>query len=108
MSTHDVEFTAAGYLVLSCELAREYFPADVLLAMPRGRELWLLPTRGAAAGGLILKQRNPAGDRCVLIREAVHDAPLVGTHPAFWDANNGALRIALPVTLPQAHSAAVG
>jgi hypothetical protein len=99
-ATIEVEFTSHGYLVLTHEVAQQFFPFDVLLAMPKGRELWLLPTRGAAAGGLILKQRNMSGDRCVLIREAINDAPLLGSLPAFWDASNGALRVALPITLP--------
>ncbi len=99
-ATFEVEFTAHGYLVLTHDVAQQCFPFDVLLAMPKGRELWLLPTRGAAAGGLILKQRNLSGDRCVLIREAINDAPLLGRMPAFWDASNGALRVALPITLP--------
>jgi hypothetical protein len=91
-----VEFTSHGYLVLARDVAQQFFPFDVLLALPRDRELWLLPTRGAAAGGLILKQRNVAGDRCVLIREAIGDAPLEGPYAAFWDPANGALRVGLP------------
>jgi hypothetical protein len=64
-------------------------------ALRRGPELWLLPTRGAAAGGLILKQRNLRGDRSVLVRETLDDVVPQGTRPAFWDDANGALRVAL-------------
>lgn len=95
MTRRDVEFTANGYLVLQAEVAREFFPFDVLVALRRGPELWLLPTRGAAAGGLILKQRNPRGDRSVLVRETLDDEVPDGIRPAFWDDANGALRVAL-------------
>ncbi len=93
--TRDVEFTEQGYLVLTADDAHEFFPFDVLVALRRGPELWLLPTRGAAAGGLILKQRNLRGDRSVLVRETLDDAVPIGRRPAFWDAANGALRVAL-------------
>ena len=91
----EVEFTDHGYLVLQAEVAQEFFPFDVLVALRRGAELWLLPTRGAAAGGLILKQRNLRGDRSVLVRETLDDDVPHGMRPAFWDAANGALRVAL-------------
>ena len=64
--------------------------------MPRGRELWLFPTRGAGGGGLILKQRNLAGDRSVLIWEHLPEGTPPGPLAAFWDETNGALRVALP------------
>lgn len=91
----EVEFTDQGYLVLQAEVAQEFFPFDVLVALRRGPELWLLPTRGAAAGGLILKQRNLRGDRSVLVRETLEDDVPLGVRSAFWDDGNGALRIAL-------------
>lgn len=97
----EVEVTGTGYLVLDAEVARSYFPHDTLLVMLRGRELWLLPTRGAAGGGLLLKQRNTHGDRSVLVREALGDELPVGRLPAFWDSRAGALRCAaLPLPLP--------
>jgi len=91
----EVEFTALGYLVLDADLARERFPNDTLLAMRRGDELWLLPTRGPGGGGLLLKQRNPAGDRSVLVSEVLAPAVPNGRCPAFWDDAHGALRVAL-------------
>jgi hypothetical protein len=95
MTRRNVEFTSSGYLVLQADVAQEFFPFDVLVALKRGAELWLLPTRGAAAGGLILKQRNPRGDRSVLVRETLDDQVPEGVRPAFWDEANGALRVAL-------------
>jgi hydrogenase maturation protease len=94
-----VELTTTGYLVLEARVAQTFFPNDTLLVFPRSRELWLLPTRGAAGGGLLLKQRNPSGDRSVLVREVLGDTlgvdVPVGRLPAFWDAAQGALRVAL-------------
>ena len=91
----DVLFTSRGYLVLEAETARRFFPGDTVLAIRRDRELWLLPTRGAAAGGLVLKQRNLQGDRAVLVREVIDDADVIGPRPAIWDARQGVLRVAL-------------
>ncbi|MBX0329188.1 hydrogenase maturation protease [Oscillochloris sp. ZM17-4] len=91
----DVELTDKGYLHLPADLARQRFPSDTLVALVRGPELWLLPTRGAAAGGLLLKQRNSAGDRSVLIWELLPPGTAPGPRPAFWDAGTGALRVAI-------------
>jgi hypothetical protein len=91
----EVELTAQGYLHLPAELARRYFPNDLLVALPRGGELWLLPTRGAAAGGLLLKQRNARGDRSVLIWELLPPGTPPGPRPAHWDEHDRALRVAL-------------
>lgn len=95
-----VTLTAHGYLVLSADVARQHFPNDTLLAMPRGAELWLLPTRGPGGGGLLLKQRNPRGDRSVLLRETLNDRLVAGDCPAFWDEHAGALRVALSAAVP--------
>lgn len=90
-----VTFTPSGYLVIDCDVARTHFPNDTVLLLSRGEELWLLPTRGAAGGGLLLKQRNAAGDRAVLVTEALGDRQLDGSYPAFWDPGQGALRVAV-------------
>lgn len=90
-----VEITNKGYLTLSADIARTYFPNDVLVAMVKTPELWLLPMRGAAGGGLLLKQRNLAGDRSVLIWEVLPEHTPSGERTAFWDEERGALRVAL-------------
>jgi|SRR5690349_17537426 len=91
----EVEFTDAGYLSLGAHLAHTYFPSDAAVAAVRGDELWLLPLRNAASGGLVLKQRNVAGDRSLLVREVLDDRVPVGTRSGRWDAEQGALRIRL-------------
>jgi hydrogenase maturation protease len=90
-----VEITAEGYLRLDAALAASRFPSDALAAVPRDGELWLYPLRGPSSGGLLLKQRNPAGDRAVLIHELLADGFPAGVRAAFWDDEHKALRISL-------------
>jgi len=96
----EVEITAEGYLRLDAALAAGRFPSDAVAAVPRDGELWMFPLRGPSSGGLLLKQRNPAGDRAVLIHEVlIHqgfaDGFPVGVRAAFWDDEHKALRIPL-------------
>lgn len=90
-----VEFTGDGYLRIDAALAAGRFPSDAVAAVPRDGELWLYPLRGPSSGGLLLKQRNPAGDRAVLIHEVLADGVPVGVRAAFWDDEHKALRVAL-------------
>ncbi|MCV7345659.1 hydrogenase maturation protease [Mycolicibacterium rhodesiae] len=90
-----VQFTDDGYLRLDAALAASRFPSDTVAAMVRGDDLWLFPLRGPRSGGLLLKQRNPAGDRSLLIREVLSDHLVTGVHRAFWDDAQQALRIPL-------------
>jgi hydrogenase maturation protease len=90
-----VDFTDDGYLRLSAQLAAARFPADVAVGALRDDELWLLPLRSPRSGGLLLKQRNPAGDRAVLVREILRDVIPTGACRAHWDDDHGALRISL-------------
>ena len=95
MAPMEVSLTDQGYLHLPAEIARRFFPHDLLAALPRPREVWLMPTRGAGSGGLILKQRNPQGDRSVLIWHLLPPGSPTGVRPAFWDEERGALRVGL-------------
>ncbi|MBX7430924.1 hydrogenase maturation protease [Mycobacterium sp. Y57] len=88
-----VEFTADGYLRLDAELAAARFPSDAVVAMLRDDVFWLIPLRGPRSGGLLLKQRNPAGDRSVLVSEQLRETSLNGVFRAFWDDEQSALRI---------------
>ena len=92
-------FTHHGSLIVSCQDAETHFPFDALLAFKLGPELHLLPVTGTASGGLIFKRRNAAGDRSVLIWEALGEAPeslsVQGYRKAQWDSGLGALRIEL-------------
>jgi hydrogenase maturation protease len=88
-----VEFTEDGYLRIDANVAREYFPGDAAVILPKDDEIWIVPLRGTASGGLLLKQRNVAGDRTLLVREALEDDVPVGKRAARWDERQGALRI---------------
>ncbi len=91
-----LDLSTGGYLRLDRSDAEEFFPEDTLLALWKDESLVLLPTRGAAAGGLMLKQRNPAGDRSLLISEVFEfDIPR-GKFTAIWDDSIGGLRVNLP------------
>ena len=90
-----VEFTADGYIRLEAALAASRFPSDAVAAVVRDDDLWLIPLRGPRSGGLLLKQRNPAGDRATLVREVLADRIPTGVREAFWDDAQKALRIPL-------------
>ena len=94
-SSFTFELTANGYLRLSRADAEAFFPEDTLLALWRDGTLVLLPTRGAAAGGLMLKQRNLDGDRSLLISEVFEFAIPNGIFLAVWDDEVGGLRVNL-------------
>ncbi|MCV7031944.1 hydrogenase maturation protease [Mycobacterium sherrisii] len=94
-----VEFTADGYLRLDAGLAASRFPSDAVAALVRDDDLWLIPLRGPRSGGLLLKQRNPAGDRSLLIREVIADRAISGVVGAFWDDATTSLRIPLRARL---------
>lgn len=91
--TATVEITPDGNLRISADVAAKYFPADSLVAVPRGHELWLMPLVGPEGGGLLLKQRNAQGDRSTLIWEALPENATTGHRPAVWDERGGALRV---------------
>ncbi|MGQ9926791.1 MAG: hydrogenase maturation protease [Chloroflexaceae bacterium] len=95
MSTTHIELTSLGYLHVPADVAERYFPHNMAVALPKGRELWLLPTCEPGAGRLLLKQRNARGDRSVLIWELLPSGTPPGPRPAFWDERGGALRVAL-------------
>lgn len=95
MATFHIELTSTGYLHLPAALAERYFPHNTLVALPRCRELWLLPTAEPVAGSLFLKPRNVCGDRSVRIWDVVPAGTPPGPRPAFWDERDGALRVAL-------------
>lgn len=96
-----VEFTADGYLRLDAALAASRFPSDAVAAVTRDGDLWLIPLRGPRSGGLLLKQRNVAGDRALLVREVLHDDLPTGVHGAFWDDAQAALRVPLQGPPPE-------
>lgn len=94
-STVAVEITDSGDLRLSASVAARYFPGDALVASWHDDALWLIPLVGPTSGGLLLKQRNLAGDRSTLIWEHIPPATAPGRYPASWDGAAGGLRVAV-------------
>ncbi|MFZ2501717.1 MAG: hydrogenase maturation protease [Nocardioides sp.] len=100
-----VEITSAGYLHLSAEQVARWFAAGVLLAKQQpvqsagsdeaALELLLVPVRSATNGGLVLRQRNAAGEHTLLISEVQGFAPTPGRFEASWDEHRGALVVRL-------------
>ncbi len=94
-----VEVTESGHLRIPLSLAETRFPGDacgLAIALESGHpELLLVPLQGPANGGQLLKQRNPAGDRVLLVREALSDDLPVGKHRTRWDEARGALIVDL-------------
>ncbi|MDO5502326.1 MAG: hydrogenase maturation protease [Actinomycetia bacterium] len=66
-----VEISESGYLHLPAGVAAEHVPSDVVAIRRDGERLVLLPLASVANGGRVLKQRNVAGDRCVLVTDLV-------------------------------------
>ncbi|MHB1800732.1 MAG: hydrogenase maturation protease [Actinomycetes bacterium] len=90
-----VEFTPSGYLRLDAATSRRLFPADAATLLRHGAELWMVPLHSTGNGGVLLKQRNRVGDRCVLVREVLADDLPMGAREARWDPVEGALRVRL-------------
>ncbi|MFO0939606.1 MAG: hydrogenase maturation protease [Pirellulales bacterium] len=91
-----LQITSSGYLQVSKEEAEKFFPENLLVVLYRNGSLLLLPTRGAAAGGLILKQHNARGDRCMLLTDILHFPLPTGVYQAFWNDRLGGLVMQLP------------
>lgn len=89
----ELDYNDHGYLILPEWVAQKYFPNDTVALLVKGDEVWILPTRGPASGGLLLKQRNASGDRSLLAAPYLLPETPRGSWPAFWDENAGALRV---------------
>lgn len=89
-----VEITDAGYLHLPADLAAEHIPSDAVGVRRDGDAIILLPLASAAHGGRILKQRNVAGDRSVLLIDLLPDG-VSGEFPVTVDPELATLTIDL-------------
>lgn len=90
-----VEINRDGYLHLDADLARRHFPADACVARLSGDVLELMPLVNASHGGLVLRQRNPAGDRTLLIHEVLEFGGQHGRFRARWDEQQGVFKVDL-------------
>jgi hydrogenase maturation protease len=95
-----VEVTEGGYLRVTAALSEEFFPGGACgLALDRDSgdslQLLLVPLQSTANGGQLLKVRNSAGDRVLLVRETLSDDLPVGEHRTEWDGDRGVLVVHL-------------
>lgn len=90
-----------GNLYLSASLYEKYFPAlHSIMLMKRHHTLFILPVMNAGAGGLLLKIRNPQGDRVIHAQEffRVHGLDEHCHHmvSVSWDEESASLVAQIP------------
>ena len=94
-----VEVTQSGHLRIPAALAATRFPSDAcglgLVDVDGRPALHMIPLQSPANGGQLLKQRNLAGDRVILVRETLSDDLPVGEHRTRWDQTLGVLVVDL-------------
>lgn len=87
------EFTEDGYLRLPGDFSQQHFPADRCVGIVKAGQYVLMPASVHAPNGLIMKQRNLAGERSTLVREVWGDDHPVGQVLATWQAGSRRLVI---------------
>lgn len=95
---HMVQAGHGRLLVPHDTYARFLAPADSAALLERDGHVLLLPLAGPVAGGLLLKQRNLAGDRVLhapeLLARCGHgDTEAERAYPVRWSDADGALWI---------------
>lgn len=94
-NSYKVEFLADGHLRVPAAVVDQYFRWEhTRLQMEEGT-LFLLPSTAEAPDALLLKRRNLAGDRSVMLAEFLRYDPPVGEKEACWDSQLRHLRIDL-------------
>lgn len=78
---------ARGSFYLARELCDAWLPdISAVATLVRDGRVYLLPLRGPAAGGLLLKVRNARGDRVVHADEFLHAVGISSGAPERWVA----------------------
>lgn len=93
-----VELTPSGSLHVDAATAAAHLPSDACVASYADGVLTLLPLVHAGHGGLVVKQRTPAGDRSILLAEVlgfVDLESLAGSYELEVDKTGGMLRVRL-------------
>ncbi|MFV0461888.1 MAG: hydrogenase maturation protease [Nostocoides sp.] len=91
-----VEVSTDGYLRMDAETAQEYFPTGAVGGQFSDVGFDLIPLAGPAHGGGVLKQRNTAGDRSILVRELIDRDLPPGRYACRWDPSAGAVHVDVP------------
>lgn len=89
----EVNLSDHGYLQFAADVAAHCFPSDALVVTREADALLLWAIRGAEGGGLLIKVRNAAGDRCVLVSELLPQGSVPGPKAGEWDEDRQTLRI---------------
>jgi len=98
----EVNLSDQGYLQFAADVAARCFPSDALVVTREDDALLLWAIRGAEGGGLLMKVRNSAGDRCVLVAELLPPQSIPGPKAGEWEEDRQTLRI--PYEVLQADS----
>lgn len=92
-----------GSIYVEADVYTRYFTGlESIILVRQDEKLLLLPVRHAAAGGLLLKVRNPQGDRVVHAQEFLRDQGIDEhqelTLSVHWDSRSAALVADWPCT----------
>lgn len=100
MTPMPVRLSPGGDLLLPVEVAERCFgDAPSALVAVRDGELWAVALGPGAVGGLLLKRRNLAGDRSMLVIESLREIRWEpGEREALWDPRERALRVPLVIS----------
>lgn len=93
MPLAEVYLSSDGYLQFTADIAARCFPMDALVVTREPDALLLWSIRGAEGGGLLLKIKNSAGVRCVLIAEWLPPQCIPGPKAGEWDDERHSLRL---------------
>jgi len=90
-----IQIRRGNLYVDACVYTKYFAGLEGVVLLRRQDKLLILPVRHAAAGGLVLKVRNPQGDRVVhaqeFLREHGLDDQQEWTLPVQWDSRSAAL-----------------
>lgn len=93
--SYTVEFMPDGHLRIPAQVVNEHFRWGHTRLQIADDSITLLPCSPEAYDALLLKQRNLAGDRSVMLAEFLGYNVPTGVKDAVWDAQLRQLKIKL-------------
>jgi len=99
----NVEITADGYLRIPADFSAEHFSYDKCIGSVADGSYVLWPATNYTDAAILMKQRNVAGDRSVLIREIWGDQYPIGNFTALWQASRRRLVVDPETTSKETH-----
>ncbi|MCI9888440.1 hydrogenase maturation protease [Micrococcales bacterium 31B] len=88
-----VELTDDGYVRIPATLAERWFPGGTAIPQRDGAHLLLVPLHNSASGGTMLKIRNSAGDRSILVLGQLPEPFAPGVKTVAWEPTLHALLV---------------